>query len=117
MKISDSEMKLMKIIWEYGGEMTLVSLTEKLGGIWKPTTVSTFLKRLSDKGALNVRREGKTCYYSAAVTEEEYKQEQTEEFINEIHNGSVDSLLAALCGGAHPDKKKLDSLKKWFEEL
>ena len=117
MKISDSEMKLMKILWAHAGEMTLVDLTEKLGDIWKTTTVSTFLKRLSDKGAVNVRRAGKTCYYSAAVTEDEYKQEQTKEFIKEIHNGSVDSLLAALCGGAHPDKEKLDSLKKWFEEL
>lgn len=117
MKISGSEMELMKIIWQQKGEVTTAELTQRLGDVWKPTTISTFLKRLTDKGALKMRRDGKTGYYSAAITEEEYKEEQTKEFVDEIHNGSVDSLLAALCGGSRLDKKKIDSLKKWFEEL
>lgn len=117
MKISGSEMKLMKIIWESGGEVTSTELAERLSDVWKPTTILTFLKRLADKGVLNVRRKGKVSYYSAAITENEYKQAQTEEFINEIHDGSLNSLLSALCTGDKIDKNELDSIKKWFDEL
>lgn len=117
MKISGSEMELMRIIWGKGGEITSSELTEKLGEVWKPTTISTFLKRLSDKGVLNIRKEGKTGYYSAAITEEEYKTEQTKEFVDEIHSGSIGSLFAALCESKDLDKDKLTELKQWFEEI
>lgn len=117
MKISDSEMELMRIIWQKGGETTLAELTQKLGSVWKATTISTFLKRLTDKGVLNVRRQGKAGYYSPALTEEEYKAEQTEEFVNEIHRGSLGSLFASLCDSKGLDKDKLNELKQWFEEL
>lgn len=110
-------MELMRIIWEKNGEITSGELIEKLGSVWKPTTISTFLKRLSDKDVLNVRRDGKTGYYSAAITEEEYKREQTKEFIEEIHSGSVDSLFAALCDSKDLSEDKLSELKQWFEEL
>ncbi len=116
MKISDSEMKIMEIIWKCGGEMTSSEIFRQLTGKWAPTTILTFLKRLTDKGFLTVRKSGKTGYYSAAVNESEYKRRQTEEFIKEIHNGSVKSLLASLCGGNVIDKDKADKLKKWFEE-
>lgn len=117
MKISGSEMEVMRIIWEKDGEITSSELTEKLSSVWKPTTISTFLKRLSDKGVLNVRRDGKTGYYSAAITEEEYKREQTKEFMEEIHSGSVGSLFAALCDSKELSEDKLSELKQWFEEL
>ena len=117
MKISDSEMELMRIIWKKEGEVTSSELADKLGVVWRPTTISTFLKRLSDKGVLNTRKEGKTGYYSAAITEEDYKREQTREFMEEIHSGSVGSLFAALCDSKELDKAKLDELKQWFEEI
>lgn len=117
MKISSSEMKLMKLIWENNREMTSAELISMLGDSWKPTTILTFLKRLTEKGALNVRKKGKSSYYSAALTENEYKQAQTEEFINEIHNGSLNSLMSALCLGDKVNKDELQNIRKWFESL
>lgn len=112
MKISDSEMKLMELIWKSESEVTSSYLTQQLGDMWKPTTVMTFLKRLSDKGFLNVKRSGKTSCYTAAISEDEYKAMQTAEFVKEIHHSSLNSLLASLCGGEHPDRKKIENLKK-----
>lgn len=117
MRISDSEMELMQIIWAVGEEITSAELTERLGKLWKPTTIQTFLKRLTDKGILTVRKEGKTNLYAAAVTEDEYKREQTEEFLKEMHNGSFKSLLASLLGGKGADKNEVRELKEWFNSL
>lgn len=117
MKISNSEMEIMNIIWAKGEEVTSAELIDVLKDTWKPTTIMTFLKRLCDKGILEVRKEGKTNFYSANITEEEYKQSTTESFLQEFHNGSVTSLLTALVKGKQPDSEELEEIKKWFNGL
>ncbi len=117
MKISDSEMEIMKCIWNTEGESTALGIMEQLRNDWKQTTVLNFLKRLVGKGALSVRREGKTNYYTPLVTEQMYKKEQTKGFLSKIHSGSVRNFLAALYGEEKPDKEELDELKRWLDEL
>ncbi|MBP3360490.1 MAG: BlaI/MecI/CopY family transcriptional regulator [Clostridia bacterium] len=117
MKISNSEMEIMNIIWAKDEEVTSAELADILKDTWKPTTIMTFLKRLCDKGILDARKEGKTNFYSANITEDEYKQSTTESFLREFHNGSVTSLLTALVKGKQPDSKELAEIKKWFNEL
>lgn len=117
MKISDSEMEIMNVIWSTDSELSCADITQRLNTSWKQTTIQTFLKRLCDKGVLDVRKEGKTNFYSARISEDEYKREQTEEFLNETHKGSVESLLTALFGAKEPDKKELEEIKEWFEEI
>lgn len=117
MKISDSEMEIMKIIWDMDREVTTADLGARLGKVWKPTTVLTFLKRLVDKGVLTVSRVGKTNYYRAVISEAEYKSQQTEEFLEEFHSGSVKNFLAALYGGKKPKTEEIEEIKQWFEEI
>ncbi len=117
MKISDSEMQIMDIIWSAEGELCCADIMERMHTSRKQTTIQTFLKRLCDKGALKVRKEGKTNYFTANITEEEYKKELTEEFLNETHNGSLKSLFAALAGSKQPDKAEIEEIKKWFEQI
>lgn len=117
MKISDSEMEIMNILWENGGEMISPSIAEKLEIGWKTTTILTFLKRLEKKGAVNIRRENRINYYRACLTHEEYLHEQTEEFIREMHKGSVKNFLAALYGEKKPNDTELSEIKEWFESL
>lgn len=117
MKISNSEMEIMNIIWKGEDEVTSSELIACLKDTWKPTTIMTFLKRLCDKGVLKARREGKTNFYSANITEDEYKQSKTENFLQEFHNGSITSLLAALVKGKQPNSKEVEEIRKWFDEL
>lgn len=116
MKISESEMKIMKLIWQRGA-MTAADVLDEAHEDWKITTVFTFLKRLCDKGMLEVSKDGKINYYKACVTEDEYKRSQSEEFLNDMYSGSVKNFLAALYGGDKPAKKDIDELKEWFENL
>lgn len=117
MKISESEMEIMKLLWKHEGAVTTAELLRELNNSWKTTTVITFLKRLNAKGMVGIRREGNTNYYKAVVSEEEYKSEQTEEFMQELHGGSVESFLSAFYGRKKPDKKEMEEIRKWFEEL
>lgn len=117
MKISDSEMKIMRLIWRRNSAVTASELLDEADEDWKITTVLTFLKRLCDKGMLEVNKAGKTNFYRPLVKEEDYKREQSEEFLNDMYSGSVKNFLAALYGGDKPNKNDIDDIKKWFEEL
>ncbi len=117
MKISDSEMKIMRLIWRRGEAVSASWLLDEAGEDWKITTVLTFLKRLCDKKMLEVRKAGKTNLYSAIVTEDEYKRCKSEEFLNDMYSGSVKNFLAALYGGEKPSKNDIEDIKKWFDEL
>lgn len=117
MRISDSEMEIMEIVWASEGELCCADIMERMHTSRKQTTIQTFLKRLCDKGALNVRKEGKTNYFTARISEDEYKKKLTEEFLNETHKGSLKSLFAALAGSKQPDKEELEEIKKWFDQI
>lgn len=116
MKISESEMEVMKIIWGKKGEaVTTAYILDSLKTPWKHTTVLTFLKRLCDKGVLRCERIGKANLYSPLISEREYKNAQTKEFMSELHSGSVKNFLTALYGDKRPTKDEINEIKEWFE--
>ena len=115
MKISESEMEIMKIIWDKGEPVTTAYILDSLKTAWKHTTVLTFLKRLTDKGVLRCEKIGKTNCYSPLMSESEYKNAQTREFMSELHSGSLKNFLTALYGEKRPTKNEIDEIKEWFE--
>ena len=92
-------MEIMNVIWSTDSELSCADITQRLNTSWKQTTIQTFLKRLCDKGVLDVRKEGKTNFYSARISEDEYKREQTEEFLNETHKESFDGAFRSKGAG------------------
>ena len=117
MKISDSEMEIMKIIWSHEAAVTSAQIAAELKTEWKPTTILTFLKRLTDKGIIASDKVGKTNYYRAIVSEKRYASRQAEEFLDQFHAGSLKNFLAALFCDKKPSGKDIDEIKQWFEEV
>ncbi len=117
MKISDSEMKIMNLIWQAGGPVTTAWITQRLGdGIeWKATTILTFLARLEEKGCLTVEKKGRQNFYQAAISRECYQREETRSFVEQIHGGSYRSLFAALCTPGELEAAEVEELHRWFE--
>lgn len=115
-KITKAEMELMRIIWATAEPVTSGGLLERLpaGNEWKPTTVLTFLSRLAEKGLLTVEKRGKTNLYAAAVTEEAYRAQETACFLEDVHGGSVKSLIAALYDADGLTPTELDELRSWL---
>lgn len=116
-RISESEMKVMRLIWDSQRGMTGAEVQEKAEDDWAITTVLTFLTRLTEKGLLKPVKEGRSKVYYPAVTEEEYKRTQSKQFIDDMYSGSVKSFLAALYEGKKITKKEICDIKDWFEEL
>lgn len=111
-RMSESEKRIMELIWSFQNSITtkeiLSQLPEDLN--WKQNTVITFLSRLMEKGILKAERIGKAYYYEPLVTEQEYRSFETNEFIREVHQGSVLGFVSTLCDSGSLTESDIDEL-------
>ncbi|MBP1581342.1 MAG: BlaI/MecI/CopY family transcriptional regulator [Oscillospiraceae bacterium] len=117
MKISGSELEVMRLIWALERPVTAQELLKQLEEKqWKITTLLTFLSRLCDKSVLACEKEGRANHYRPLLSQEEYQQMETAEFMEQVHSGSVQSLFAALYKSKGLTRADLDELSRWLEE-
>lgn len=90
MKLTDSEFKMMKIIWKKepisSGELVKIC-NEKFG--WKKSTTYTFIKRLQERKAV-VNNES---FVSSLVRRKAIQREECAEFIDTVFDGDIIKLL------------------------
>lgn len=113
LKLSDSEYRLMDILWDNEDmEATLlVSIClEKYG--WKKPTVYTMLKRLGEKGALRFENR----IVSPLVCKNQVDKSESEALLNKAYKGSISSFLSAFLQDKKLTKEDADRLKKMIEE-
>jgi len=118
-KLSDTEMELMEVIWECTPPVTsteLLALFAERGREWKAQTISTFLSRLVDKGALTATRHGRTNKYTPRISPEDYKLMETQHVLDGLYQGSVKNLISALYDGDKLSDEDIAELKQWFSE-
>ena len=116
--MSEAEAEVMRLIWTADDTITSAQIINEIGEKkqWKPSTIWTFLGRLVEKGLVQAKKVGKTNYYTPVLTEEEYRQEETRQFLNSVHGGSVKSFFAALSAGKSLNKDELAELRQWLDE-
>lgn len=118
-KLSDTEMELMEVIWECDPPVTsteLLQIFAQRGKEWKAQTISTFLSRLVDKGALETTRHGRTNKYVPLISPKDYKLAETQHVLDGLYQGSVKNLIAALYDGDKLSDEDIAELKQWFSE-
>lgn len=117
--MSETEMDIMKIIWEEGREITANEVLNIFNNTKKKDlkiqTISTFLNRLTSKELLNLKRVGRINYYSARITLEEYKQNEAQSILNKMYKGSIKNFLAALYN-KNVKEDELDEINEWFSK-
>ena len=100
-KISDSEWKVMEILWEKG-TATQSEVMDALTEGWNKNTVYTFLSRLEHKGL--VVAEGSPKRYA-------------ESFLNKVYHGSAGKLVAAFVEEGRLTEKEKAMLKQLLEGM
>ncbi len=118
-RMSEAEKEIMQFIWAAGGSITSSKLLEQLkatGNEWKTSTVLTFLARLVEKGILTSVKHGRLNDYIPRISESGYRRFETRMFLDNVHDGSVQSLIAALFDGGDMTTREIEELKSWFAE-
>lgn len=119
--LTASETLVMKCIWSTSQELSLANIFEMVNEQyhkgWKYQTVSTFLAKLVQKGFVCTRREGHRILYQVLIAEEDYRAEQTLEFINFWNNGSICHFITSFHKIKKLSKKEIMELKTAIEQL
>lgn len=118
-QISESELVLMKIIWKNGGTALYSYIMEELEkdkNEWKKNTVLTLLSRLVEKGFLKTSKIGRRNEYRAVVAEQEYRAEQTQNFLDRVYEGNVSGLVSTLLQQDILSEEELKEIEKFWEK-
>ena len=117
-RLPDTELLIMKIVWQYGGKVTSSEIMNELQGKkdWAVTTVLNLLARLADRGFVSSRRQGKINIYTSLISEEAYLEMESKSFLERLHGNSLKSFIAALHGGKSLSKADIEELKEYLEQ-
>lgn len=116
MKLFDSELKVMDVLWREGdlpAKAISKTLTEEIG--WNVNTTYTLIKRCIAKEAIERSEPGFMCH--ALVSKEQVQQEETQELIDKVFDGSADKLFASLLGGRRISREQLEQLRSMIDEM
>jgi len=115
-RITDSEVEVMRVLWEANCELPIVDIRktlEKSSG-WESSTIKTLLRRLCEKGVV-VQIKRKVFYYRPLVSEEEYNEYTTQNLIDRLYEGSAKNLVASLLGSKKLDDTDIQELRTLFK--
>ncbi|MCL6459441.1 MAG: BlaI/MecI/CopY family transcriptional regulator [Gorillibacterium sp.] len=117
LNITNAEMEIMRVIWDSMSKVTTKDIMGKLPDK-KTTTILTLTSRLIDKGVLQSIKLGRSHAheYWATVSEEEYQNIQTQNFIRSIHKGSAKSLISTLFRDETLTKNDIEELKEFIKK-
>ena len=109
--ISESEWRVMKIIWS-SPPQTLPEILDKLKGTdWSKTTIQTYLARLVKKGALSTKRQGKGYLYYPAVSESDCQLAESRSFLSRVYDGSLSKMVMGFVKNGNLSNEELSELK------
>ena len=114
-KISDSELEVMKLLWQAEDALPVTEIREALQRSrgWEATTVKTLVSRLVSKGVI-AQEKRNVFYYSPRITEQEYNAWATGNLIRRLYNGSAKDLVAALVHSEGLTRRDLEELQAMF---
>ena len=115
-KISDSELEVMRVLWEAGDALPITEIRRSLQSSkgWEATTIKTLVQRLCAKGVL-AQDKRIVFYYSPLVSEQVYTDWATGDLIRRLYRGSAKELVAALVRSDGLSKSDVDELRAMFK--
>ena len=112
-RLPDAELEVMKALWELGSDTPRSALEQALAPFsWAGNTINTYLSRLTEKGFLSVRKEGKSNLYTPLVSREDYLAFDSRSVLSRLYGSS----LAALARNGL-DRRDVDQLRSLLDRL
>ena len=120
LSISESEWKIMKVLWERP-ELTLKEIGLETAVLndtaWSYTTIRTLVTRLLEKGAIAADKTAGNFKYSPAVSENECKFKEMNRFLSRVFDGSVSMLVSTLTKDSNLTEEEQKELMNIIEKM
>ena len=117
-RLPDGEFTILKVIWQLPNPTTSAQIMEKMGedNHWKPQTLLTVLARLTEKGFLESVRKGRERQYTAIISEGEYLEVETSDFLKRYSGHSMGGLVKTLFSSNSLSDNELDELRSLLDQ-
>lgn len=119
-KLSETEYEIMEVLWKSESPMSAAQLSlyfaKHHGKEWKASTLATFLSRLTQKGVITSKRDGRVPYYWPIKSQKEYEQDGAQGILDAFYDGSIKNFFVALYGGTQMTEDDRDSLREWLDQ-
>ena len=113
-RLPDAELEVMQALWACPSPAARSDMEAALSPHhpMAPTTLLTLLTRLSEKGFVDIRKDGRRSHYTALVSKEAYLAAQGRSFFQKLCGGSVSAFAVALSdsGLSREDLEELRAL-------
>lgn len=111
-RISEAEWEVMKVLWQEAPQ-TANEVIDRLKDKteWSPNTIRTLLKRLVEKGAVDVDQQGRVNAYAPVVAEADCVRAETRSFLKRIYGGAVKPFLVHFLEEEKLSPEELQELK------
>ncbi|VYT57207.1 BlaI/MecI/CopY family transcriptional regulator [Enterocloster bolteae] len=115
-KLSETEIKIMDVIWESSDGKESEMLYEHFQQEYAVTTISTIIFRIMKKGYLSKVRRGRHKIFLPLVSKEEYYRAIEEQDLKSTYN-KIEGLVANFCGKEGLSEEQGEILKKMLREI
>ena len=115
-RLPDAELEVMQAIWACEPPVSRTDTNEILKDTHPMalTTLLTVLTRLSEKGFVQIQKEGRSARYIPLVARQDYLAQQSRRFVQTVCGGSLPAFAAALCDSGLT-KEELTLLRELLE--
>ncbi len=116
MKLYDSELKVMGVLWRHGDRTAKeISNILKAEIGWNQNTTYTVIKKCVVKGAVERSEPNFLCH--ALIPREAVQEAETDELVDKLFDGSAEKLFASLLGRKRLNAEQITELRRLVSEL
>ena len=115
-RLPDAELEVMQAIWACEPPVARTDINEILKDTHPMalTTLLTVLTRLSEKGFVQIQKDGRSARYVPLIARQDYLAQQSRRFVQKVCRGSLSAFAAALCDSGLT-KEELALLRELLE--
>lgn len=118
-KLSDSEICIMNIIWnkKRATSFDIIDIVKKNNKL-SENTIRTLLARMTNKGAIRIcEKQGKTYVYEPCINQNEFQKNKGNSFLEEIYQGAVNNMLLNFVKEKKLTKEDIKELLDKIDEM
>ena len=111
-QLGDLQLAIMRVLWELGEASSSdvrAALSEERG--LAPTTITTILHRMEEKGVVTHRAKGRQFIYRARIDESDVREGMVGDLVGRMFCGDSTALVNHLIDAGDIDPEELDELR------
>ena len=117
-KLTASEWSVLTSLWEKNPQTVMQLVSDLVGRVgWAKSTTITTLRRMEEKGLVEVEQTGRGKSYTPAVEREQAATAETHSFLDRVYQGSVGLMMSAMVKRQELSRDEVAELRAILDQI